>query len=96
MKNIIYLIITIFIWLLSITFMYIHNRGSMNVSPWGMHNFINIIIQIGVIFLPIIGLYLSIQIRRKVTKIVMIIGSLVNIYYLSIPFSLVWFAYFNE
>ncbi len=94
MKNIIYSIMIILIWILSGTFIYIHNKGMLNVSPWTMHNFINIIIQIGVIFFPIIGLSLSILIRRKTFKFVMIIGSLVNIYYLSFPFSLAWFSYF--
>ena len=94
MRNIIYLIITILIWILSVTFLFFHSNGTMNVSPWGMHNFINITLQIAIILLPIIGLILSILIRRKV-KYVMILGCLINIYFLTVPFSLAWLHYFK-
>lgn len=94
MRNIIYLIFTISIWILSATFVYFYNRGAMNVSPWGMHNFTNITLQIAIILLPIIGLILSILIRRKI-KYVMILGCFINIYFLTVPFILFWLHYFK-
>ena len=95
MRNVIYILITILIWILSGTFLFIHSNGMLNVSPWGMHNLVNITIQIAVIFLPIIGLFLSILIKIRVIRYVMILGCLINIYYLSIPFIFSWLHYFK-
>ncbi|WP_260287841.1 hypothetical protein [Peribacillus aracenensis] len=95
MRNQIYIFITSLIWILSGTFLFIHNRGMLNVSPWGMHSFVNITIQLAVILLPIIGLFLSILIKKRFMKYVMILGCLINIYYLSIPFILFWLHYFK-
>lgn len=95
MRNVIYIFITIMIWTLSGTFLFIHNNGMMNVSPWGMHNFVNITIQIAVILIPIIGLSLSFLIKKRVVRYVMILGCLINIYYLSIPFIFSWLHYFK-
>lgn len=94
-KSIIFTIITILIWILSVVFLIFHSNGMLNVSPYGMHNFVNITLQIAIVFLPIIGLILSILINKKNIKYVMILGSLINIYYLSIPFSYSWLAYFE-
>ncbi|CAH0276521.1 hypothetical protein SRABI84_03788 [Peribacillus simplex] len=95
MRNVIYIFITILIWILSGTFLFIHSKGMMNVSPWGMHNLVNITIQIAVIILPVIGLFLSILIKKRFIKYVMILGCLINIYYLSIPFIFAWLHYFK-
>ncbi len=95
MRNVTYIFITSLIWILSGTFLFIHSKGLMNVSPWGMHNFENITIQIAVILLPVIGLFLSILIKKRVIKYVMILGCLMNIYYLSIPTTFAWLHYFQ-
>jgi|UPI0007BF5C59 hypothetical protein len=96
MRNVTYIFITSLIWILSGTFLFIHNsKGLMNVSPWGMHTFENITIQIAVILLPVIGLFLSILIKKRVIKYVMILGCLMNIYYLSIPCIFAWIHYFQ-
>ena len=95
MGNVTYIFITILIWILSGTFLFIHSKGMLNVSPWGMHNFFNITIQIAVILLPVIGLFLSILIKKRVIKYVMILGCLINSYYLSIPFTFAWLHYFQ-
>lgn len=83
MRNVIYICITILIWILSGTFLFIHSKGLLNVSPWGMHTFENITIQIAVILLPVIGLFLSIPIKKRVIKYVMILG-VFNEYLLSL------------
>ncbi|PEZ80173.1 hypothetical protein CN380_17105 [Bacillus sp. AFS017274] len=95
MRNVIYIFITSLIWILSGTLLFIHSKGMLNVSPWGMHNFVNITIQIAVILLPVIGLFLSILIKKRFIKYVMTLGCLINIYYLSIPFIFVWLHYFK-
>jgi hypothetical protein len=95
MRNVTYIFITSLIWILSGTFLFIHSKGLMNVSPWGMHTFENITIQIAVILLPVVGLFLSIFIKKRVIKYVMILGCLINIYYLSIPPTLAWLHYFQ-
>ncbi|PEF40756.1 hypothetical protein CON84_03730 [Bacillus sp. AFS094228] len=95
MRNVTYIFITSLIWILSGTFLFIHSKGLMNVSPWGMHTFENITIQIVVILLPFIGLFLSILIKKRVIKYVMILGCLMNIYFLSIPFTFAWLHYFQ-
>ncbi|WP_299092237.1 hypothetical protein [uncultured Metabacillus sp.] len=61
MKNLAYIIITLIIWILSAIFLF--SNGIVNVSPWVVHDFVNITIQILAIFLPIIGLVLSILIN---------------------------------
>ncbi len=95
MRNVTYLFITSLIWILSGTFLFIHSKGLMNVSPWGMHNFNNINIQIAVILIPVIGLFLSIFIKRRVIKYVMILGCLMNIYFLSVPSTFALLHYFQ-
>ena len=94
MRNVTYIFITSLIWILSGTFLFIHSKGMLNVSPW-MHNFVNITIETAVILLPVIGLFLSILIKKRVIKYVMILGCLMNIYYLSIPFTFAWLHYFQ-
>ncbi len=95
MRNVTYIFITSLIWILSGTFLFIHSKGLMNVSPWGMHTFENITIQMAVILLPVIGLFLSILIKKRVIKYVMILGCLMNIYYLSFPSTFAWLHYFQ-
>lgn len=85
----------IIIWILSGIFIFIHNKGGLNVSPWGMHNFVNITIQIAIIFLPITGLLFSIFIKKRMIRYVMIVGCLINIYYLSFPFACAWLDYYK-
>lgn len=95
MKNLIYIIINIIIWILSAVFLFIHSNGVINVSPWIIQNFVTITIQIATIFLPIIGLILSIFIKKRLTKFIIILVCVINIYYTSIPFIFAWLHYFK-
>lgn len=45
MKNVINIFFTSLIWILSGTFLFKHSKRTMDVSPWGMHNFVNITMQ---------------------------------------------------
>lgn len=94
-KSLFSTIIVIFTWMFSISFIYIHSKGSLNVSPWTMHNFKNISLQILLIILPLIGLFFCFFINKKVLKYLFIFGSLINIYYLTFPYVLIWLTYFK-
>ncbi|WP_042348539.1 hypothetical protein [Bacillus massiliigorillae] len=66
MKNLVKILLVIFTWMFSILFLILQSNGMMNISPWGIHNFFTISVQILLIFLPIIGLIFAIFIKTKI------------------------------
>ncbi len=80
-------------------FFILRRLEKLQINPWGIHDFWHIFLQLFFIVAPIISLFISFsieEIKFKVLKLLMIILSLVCIYYTTLPLIFSWIGYFTR
>lgn len=94
-KSAICILLIVFMWFVLLSLFVFHQlTESINVSPYTAHNFINIGLQVILIFFPIGSLLLAFFISNKLIKYIFILVSLFLTYYFSVAYILAWIEYF--
>lgn len=94
-KSAICILLIVFMWFVLLSLFVFHQlTESINVSPYTAHNFINIGLQVILIFFPIGSLLLAFFIYNKTIKYIFILVSLFLTYYFSLAYVLAWIEYF--